>query len=97
MTSLCDVTVRACCRDIAPEGRTLAESNANLDEVVALALELQREAGVRPLWGTAQLFKHPRCAALQARGVPIGTWAMGVLSTWLFLTVCIMARPGIPR
>ncbi|CAI5505820.1 unnamed protein product [Closterium sp. Naga37s-1] len=47
-------------RDIAPEGATLAESNANLDEVVALAAELQAQTGIRPLWGTAQLFKHPR-------------------------------------
>jgi len=31
--------------DIAPEGATLAESNKNLDEVVALALELQVCAG----------------------------------------------------
>nr|POF23624.1 xylose isomerase [Quercus suber] len=34
-----------CCfhdRDIAPDGKTLEESNANLDEVVALAKKLQR-------------------------------------------------------
>ncbi|CAM6091807.1 unnamed protein product [Calypogeia fissa] len=47
-------------RDIAPEGATLEESNANLDEVVALAKELQEGTTIRPLWGTAQLFKHPR-------------------------------------
>lgn len=47
-------------RDIAPEGATLEESNANLDEVVALAKELQEGTKIRPLWGTAQLFKHPR-------------------------------------
>ncbi|KAK7847159.1 xylose isomerase [Quercus suber] len=35
------------------------ESNANLDEVVALAKELQGTK-IRPLWGTAQLFMHPR-------------------------------------
>ncbi|XP_050285632.1 xylose isomerase-like isoform X3 [Quercus robur] len=28
-------------RDIAPDGKTLEESNANLDEVVALAKKLQ--------------------------------------------------------
>lgn len=47
-------------RDIAPEGKTLKESNANLDKVVALAKELQKGTNIRPLWGTAQLFKHPR-------------------------------------
>ncbi|KAF6151400.1 hypothetical protein GIB67_041908, partial [Kingdonia uniflora] len=46
-------------RDIAPDGKTLEESNANLDEVVALAKDLQGKK-IRPLWGTAQLFMHPR-------------------------------------
>jgi xylose isomerase len=47
-------------RDIAPEGATLAESNRNLDRLVAHAQALQRETGVRLLWGTANLFSHPR-------------------------------------
>ena len=47
-------------RDIAPEGASLAESNAMLDKVVELAEHLQQETGKRVLWGTAQLFKHPR-------------------------------------
>eukprot|EP00873_Tetraselmis_striata_P019250 jgi/Tetstr1/439514/TSEL_027943.t1 len=48
-------------RDIAPEGSSWAETNANLDEIVALAEELQAQSGrISPLWGTAQLFKHPR-------------------------------------
>jgi xylose isomerase len=50
-------------RDIAPEGRTLAESNQNLDALVAHAKVLQRETGVRLLWGTANLFSHPRYMA----------------------------------
>lgn len=47
-------------RDIAPEGPSLKESNANLDAVVALVKELQEGSDIHPLWGTAQLFKHPR-------------------------------------
>ena len=47
-------------RDIAPEGATLAESNRNLDAIVAHAKELQKETGVRLLWGTANLFSNPR-------------------------------------
>ena len=47
-------------RDIAPEGRTLAESNRNLDAIVAHAKRLQRATGVGLLWGTANLFSHPR-------------------------------------
>src|SRR4051812_25510606 len=47
-------------RDIAPEGRTLAESNKNLDKLVAHAWDLQQASGVKLLWGTANLFSHPR-------------------------------------
>ncbi|MEX2214393.1 MAG: xylose isomerase [Phycisphaeraceae bacterium] len=47
-------------RDIAPEGKTLAESHANLDRIVKLAKKLQRDTGKKLLWGTANLFSHPR-------------------------------------
>ena len=47
-------------RDIAPEGRSLTESNRNLDRIVAHAKELQQATGVKLLWGTANLFSHPR-------------------------------------
>jgi xylose isomerase len=47
-------------RDIAPEGRTLAESNRNLDRLVAHAKRLQKATGVKLLWGTANLFSNPR-------------------------------------
>jgi xylose isomerase len=47
-------------RDIAPEGRTVAESERNLKELVRLAKEKQGETGVKLLWGTANLFSHRR-------------------------------------
>jgi xylose isomerase len=47
-------------RDIAPEGKTLAETNRNLDRLVAHAKALQASTGVRLLWGTANLFSNPR-------------------------------------
>ena len=47
-------------RDIAPEGKTLAESNKILDKVVAHAKQLQKQTGVKLLWGTANLFSNPR-------------------------------------
>src|SRR4051812_1620183 len=47
-------------RDIAPEGATLAESNRNLDQIVAHAKDLQKATGVKLLWGTANLFSNPR-------------------------------------
>lgn len=49
-------------RDIAPEGDTLAETNSNLDELVALAGELQAKHGIKLLWNTCNLFAHPRYA-----------------------------------
>jgi xylose isomerase len=47
-------------RDIAPEGKSLAESNRILDQVVAHAKGLQKATGVKLLWGTANLFSNPR-------------------------------------
>ena len=47
-------------RDIAPEGATLSESNANLDEISDLLLELQQKYDKKLLWGTANCFNHPR-------------------------------------
>lgn len=47
-------------RDIAPLGKDLAETNKFLDLVAEVALELQKGTSIRPLWGTAQLFKDPR-------------------------------------
>ena len=47
-------------RDMAPEGETISESDSNLKELVALAKNKQNESGVELLWGTANVFSHPR-------------------------------------
>lgn len=47
-------------RDVAPEGRNLRESHRNLDIVARELKKLQRDTGVRLLWGTACLFVNPR-------------------------------------
>ena len=47
-------------RDVAPEGKTLRETNANLDKVVAVLKEEQQRTGIKLLWGTANLFSNPR-------------------------------------
>jgi len=49
--------------DIAPEADTLAESNKRIDKMVDLAEKLQADAGVKLLWGTANLFSHRRYLA----------------------------------
>jgi xylose isomerase len=50
-------------RDIAPEGASYAETAANLEELVAYAEAKMAETGKQLLWGTANLFGHPRYAA----------------------------------
>jgi xylose isomerase len=47
-------------RDVAPEGKTLAETNKNLDAVVKVLKEEQKRTGIKLLWGTANLFSNPR-------------------------------------
>ena len=47
-------------RDIAPEGLSIKESANNLDQLVKAAKLKQEESGVNLLWGTANLFSHPR-------------------------------------
>ena len=49
-------------RDLAPEGETFAESCKNLEIMVEKAKRLQEETGIKLLWGTANLFGHPRYA-----------------------------------
>ena len=47
-------------RDVAPEGKTVAESNKNFDAVVKVLKEEQQRTGIKLLWGTANMFSHPR-------------------------------------
>lgn len=47
-------------RDIAPEADSLAESNARLDTIVRLAKSLQKDTGIKLLWGTSNCFSHAR-------------------------------------
>ncbi|MSU41642.1 MAG: xylose isomerase [Pedosphaera sp.] len=49
-------------RDVAPHGKTLRESNKSLDAVVKVMKQEQKRTGIKLLWGTAQLFVHPRYA-----------------------------------
>ncbi|MCI0494450.1 xylose isomerase, partial [candidate division KSB1 bacterium] len=45
-------------RDIAPEGDSFAKSCKNLETMVEMAKKLQKETGVKLLWGTANLFSN---------------------------------------
>lgn len=47
-------------RDMAPEGLSVAESEKILQRFVGLAKERQNATGIKLLWGTANVFSHPR-------------------------------------
>lgn len=49
--------------DVAPAGESFAETARNLETMVSYAEEKMAETGVKLLWGTANLFGHPRYAA----------------------------------
>jgi len=46
--------------DVVAEGETVAESDKRLRVLVDYAKEKQKASGVKLLWGTANLFSHPR-------------------------------------
>ncbi len=50
-------------RDVAPDGDSFAQFRANLDALADDALGYQERTGARLLWGTANLFSHPRYQA----------------------------------
>jgi xylose isomerase len=46
--------------DLVEEGATLKESESRLQKIVDYAKQKQKASGVKLLWGTANLFSHPR-------------------------------------
>jgi xylose isomerase len=50
-------------RDVAPEGATPRESLEHLRAMVEVLARHQERTGLRPLWGTANLFSHRRYMA----------------------------------
>lgn len=76
-------------RDIAPEAATLAESNARLDEISDLLLDLQKKYNKKLLWGTANCFSNPRYAsgAGTSPNVDVFTFAAAQIKKALELTV----------
>ena len=50
-------------RDVAPEGETFAETSTLLAKVIDEIETRMERTGIKLLWGTANLFGHPRFAA----------------------------------
>ena len=76
-------------RDIAPEGATLAESNARLDEITDLLKELMDKTGIKLLWGTANCFGNKRymSGAGTAPNADVFAYAAAQIKKALELTV----------
>ena len=64
-------------RDIAPEGDSIKESNANLEAVVGTLKDLQAASGKKLLWCTACLFGHPRYVHGAATSCSLEVYAHG--------------------
>jgi xylose isomerase len=66
-------------RDVAPEGATPRESHENFLRVVDVLGEHQQRTGIKPLWGTANLFSHPRFMAGAASNPDPAVFALAAL------------------
>ncbi len=66
-------------RDIAPEGATPRESVDNLRRMVDVVGEHQHRAGMRLLWGTANVFSHKRFMSGAATNPDPEIFAMAAL------------------
>ena len=79
-------------RDVAPEGASLREGSENFRRMQDVLADHMQRTGVKLLWGTANLFSHPRymagaatnpdpeifaCAALQVRDALEATHRLG--------------------
>ena len=66
-------------RDVAPEGATPRESHENFLRIVDVLGEHQQRTGIKPLWGTANLFSHPRFMAGAATNPDPAVFALAAL------------------
>ncbi len=72
-------------RDLAPEGASIKESEKNLDALVTHVAQVQGTTHRRLLWGTANLFSHPRYMHGAATSPSMG----------VFLHACAQVRKAI--
>jgi len=47
-------------RDLSPEGESIPDTHKKFQSLVRRAKKLQKDSGIKLLWGTANLFAHPR-------------------------------------
>ncbi len=74
-------------RDVAPEGRTLAESNKNFHEIADYLEQKMSDTGMKLLWGTANLFSNPRFCAGAATNPNADLFAYGAAQVFEAMNV----------
>jgi xylose isomerase len=74
-------------RDVAPEGRTWTETRSILEAVTDEIEARMEQTGLRLLWGTANLFSHPRYAAGAATNPDPEVFAYAAAQVKLMLEV----------
>ncbi len=80
--------------DLVAEAETLLETNRRLDEVTDYILEKMKDTGIRCLWGTANMFSHPRFmnGAGSANSAEVFCFAAAKVKKALDLTVKLGGR-----
>lgn len=76
-------------RDIVTEAPTLAETNERIDEVAEYIKELMKKTGIRLLWGTANLFTHPRYVHGAATSCNAGVFAFAAAQVKKAMTLTL--------
>lgn len=81
-------------RDIAVAGKTLLESNHNLDEISDYIVEKQKQTNKKCLWGTSNLFSHPRYmhGAGTAPNVDVYIYAAGQIKKNIDVTMKLRGK-----
>lgn len=77
--------------DLVEEGASIAESEKRLHEIVEYAAKLQKQTGINLLWGTANLFSHPRYmnGAATNPDFQVVTWAATQVKNAIDATVAL--------
>lgn len=80
--------------DIAPQGKTLAETYENEEVIKEIILENMKKTGIKCLWGTANCFTHPRYmnGAATSPNADVFAYAAAQIKKALDITVAFGAK-----
>ncbi|MEG2584545.1 MAG: xylose isomerase, partial [Oscillospiraceae bacterium] len=78
-------------KDIAPEGASLAEFQANLETIVPIIKEQMQKYDIKLLWGTANCFNNPRYVhgAGTTCNADVFAYAAAQIKKAIDITICL--------